>query len=65
VVRSPERNILSLNENRSCIIVCCLSVGLALLILIFVWPFIAQDHTKVQCDLGPDRWSRGSSVHAY
>jgi hypothetical protein len=31
---------------RVCIVVCCLSVGLALVILTFAWTFIAQDHVK-------------------
>jgi hypothetical protein len=42
----PERNTLRLRENGSCIAVCCSSVDLAPVILMFVWPFIAQDHGK-------------------
>jgi hypothetical protein len=46
MVQAIERNTLRPRENGSYIAVCCSSVGLTLLILTFVWPFISQGHGK-------------------
>jgi hypothetical protein len=46
MVPAIERNTLRPRENESYIAVCCSSVGLTLLILTFVWPFISQGHGK-------------------
>jgi hypothetical protein len=42
----PEHNTLCPLENESCITVCFSNVGFALMILTFVWSFIAQGHDK-------------------
>jgi hypothetical protein len=48
-----ERNTLRLRENGSYIAVCCSSVGIALVILTFAWPLLAQGHDKYNVTQGP------------
>jgi hypothetical protein len=49
----PEHNTLCPRENESCIAVCFSNVGFALMILTFVWSFIAQGHDKYNVTYDP------------
>jgi hypothetical protein len=51
--RMLERNTLYPRENESYIAVFCSSVGFTLVILTFVWPLIAQGHSKYNVTQGP------------